>query len=92
MRTLRIDPTTARGAAASQVFEEIKFIPLETTKESLFGSIHQFRIADGNYVIWDYDTKAILIFNKDGKYKAKINASKIKQDPADKESFMALHW
>jgi hypothetical protein len=86
MRTLRIDASAARGAAASQIFEEVKFIPLETTKESVFGSIHQLRIADNNYVIWDYDTKAILIFDKEGKYKTKINASKIEKDPADKES------
>ncbi len=86
MRTLRIDPLASKGAAASQVFDEIKFIPLETTKESLFGSISQLHITDDNYVIWDYDTKSILIFTKEGKYKAKINGSKIEKDPADKEN------
>lgn len=86
MRTLRIDPSSARGAAASQVFEEINFIPLETTKESLFGNISQLRITDDNYIIWDYDTKSILIFTKEGKYKAKINGSKIERDPKNKET------
>jgi len=86
MRTLRVDPSASRGAAASQVFDEIKFIPLETTKESLFGSISQLHITDGNYIIWDYDTKSILIFTKEGKYQAKINGSKIEKDPADKEN------
>jgi hypothetical protein len=86
MRTLRIDPSTARGASASQVFSEINFIPLETTKESLFGSIGQLKVTANSYIIWDYDTKSILIFNKQGKYKAKINASKIEKDPDNKNS------
>lgn len=86
MRTLRIDPFTARGASASQVFSEINFIPLETTKESLFGSIGQLKVTADYYIIWDYDTKAILIFNKQGKYKTKINGSKIEKDPDDKDS------
>ncbi|NII85803.1 6-bladed beta-propeller [Pedobacter sp. SG908] len=80
MVTLRIDPQTARGAAVSQVFSEVEFIPLETTKESLFGNISQLKIVDDNYVIFDYDTKAILIFTKDGKFRSKINASKIEQE------------
>jgi len=84
MVTLRIDPQTARGAAVSQVFSEVEFIPLETTKESLFGNIHQLKIVDDNYVIFDYDTKAILIFSKDGKFKSKINASNIQPEKNDK--------
>lgn len=86
MKTLRVDPATARGAAASQVFDEVNFIPLETTKESLFGSIGQLKITSDYYIIWDYDTKAILIFNKQGKYKAKINGSKIEKDRDNKDS------
>jgi hypothetical protein len=83
MKTLRLDPTTARGAAASQVFDEVKFIPLETTKESLFGSINQLSVSKDNYIIYDYDTKAVLIFDKAGKYIAKVNSSKIEKDPKD---------
>ena len=86
MKTLRIDPSTARGAAASQVFDEIRFIPLETTKESLFGSISQLKVTDDSYIIWDYDTKAVLIFSRTGKYKGKINAGKIEKDPDNKDN------
>lgn len=82
MRILRIDPSNAKGASISQVFEEVKFIPLETTKESLFGTISQLKVTTDRYVIWDNDTKSILIFNKNGKYQAKINGSKIDKDPA----------
>lgn len=86
MKTLRLDPSTARGAAVSQVFDEVKFIPLETTKESLFGSISQFNVTENNFVVYDYDTKSVLIFDKSGKYVAKVNSSKIEKDPKDKES------
>lgn len=34
--TIRIDPATATSGTASQLFEEINYIPLETIKESLF--------------------------------------------------------
>jgi len=84
MVTLRIDPQAARGAAVSQIFSEVEFIPLETTKESLFGNINDLKIIEDNYVIFDYDTKAILIFGKDGKYKAKINASNVPVEKDDK--------
>ena len=85
MVTLRIDPNSARGATVSQFFDEVTFIPLETTKESLFGSINSIKIAEDNYVIYDYETKAVLIFNQAGKYVAKINASKIEKDPKVKD-------
>lgn len=86
MVTLRIDPESSRGAAVSQVFDEVQFIPLETTKESLFGSVSQLEVTDKNYIIYDYDTRSIFIFSKEGKYKAKINASKIEKDPNDKQA------
>jgi hypothetical protein len=84
MVTLRIDPQSARGATVSQVFDEVQFIPLETTKESLFGRITDLKVVKDYFLIFDYDTKAVLIFTKKGKYIAKINASKITQDVDDK--------
>ncbi|MBP8067688.1 MAG: 6-bladed beta-propeller [Pedobacter sp.] len=83
MITLRLDPQNARGAAVSQLFDEVKFIPLETTKESLFGSISDLKIVKENYLIFDWDTKAILIFTKEGKFKIKIDATRIQKDKAD---------
>lgn len=84
MLTLRIDPQSARGANISHVFDEVKFIPLETTKESLFGSIYDLKIVKNQFILFDYDTRAVLIFSKDGKFKGKIDASKIPKDEADK--------
>jgi hypothetical protein len=75
--TLRIDPEKARGTTVSDVFEEVHFIPLETTNESLFGRINQLGVTKSNYVIYDEDTHAILIFYNDGKYKTKIGLKQI---------------
>ncbi|WP_214229405.1 6-bladed beta-propeller [Pedobacter sp. B4-66] len=85
MTTLRIDPLAARGAAVSQFFDEVTFTPLETTKESLFGAIQQLKMTDEHYVVYDGETKAVLIFTKAGKYVAKINASKFEKDPDVKD-------
>lgn len=84
MRTLRIDPQAARGAKVSQLFDEVTFIPLETNKESIFGRINTLKVIKGYYLVFDYNTKSVLIFYENGKYKTKINASKIAQEKGDK--------
>ncbi|MES2426892.1 MAG: 6-bladed beta-propeller [Bacteroidota bacterium] len=75
VQTLRIDPSNATGGNASDFFTEVNYIPLETTKESLFGSISKLEITDDYYIILDYNTHAILIFTKTGKFHAKIKSS-----------------
>lgn len=77
VRSLRIDPYVANGGPMSQVFSEINFIPLETTKESLFGDIRQLEVTEKSYVILDDDTKCILTFDKQGKYRSKIELAKV---------------
>lgn len=90
MLTLRIDPQYAHGANISQVFDEVNFIPLETTKESLFGSIAELKFVKNQFIIHDNDTRAILIFTKEGKFKVKIDASKMVGDDGD-QSKTALY-
>lgn len=89
MVTLRIDPENAKGATVSQIFDEVEFIPLETIKESLFGSISQLSATKEHFVIYDYDTKSVLIFTKNGKFHAKINADLMKseEDSKNENSF-----
>ena len=70
--TIRIDPAHARGGTASQIFEKVNFIPLETTKESLFGKIDQLAVTKDYFIILDEQTNSILIFKKNGKFHAKI--------------------
>ncbi|MGY3053235.1 hypothetical protein ACVWYG_001433 [Pedobacter sp. UYEF25] len=75
---LRIDPASAKGGAVSDVFSEVEFIPLETTKESLFGYILHLEIIDDCFVLYDADTKAVYIFEQNGKFKTKIDSKVLK--------------
>src|SRR3569833_2319900 len=65
---LRIDPSQAYGGKVSEYFEQVNYIPLETTKESLFGDINQLAITDSSFVITDMDTRAVLFFTRKGRY------------------------
>ena len=78
--TLRVDPSNAVGGVASDFFSEVNYIPLETTKESVFGSISKLEITDDYYVILDNNTHAILVFTKAGKFHAKIKSSQNSQN------------
>jgi hypothetical protein len=73
--TIRVDPSNAVGGVASDFFSEVNYIPLETTKESLFGSIAKLVITDEYYIVLDNNTHSILLFTKAGKYHAKIKSS-----------------
>jgi len=72
--TVRIDPSNAVGGNISDVFSEVNYIPLETTSESLFGSISKLEITDDYYIILDQNTHCILFFTKDGKFHNKIKS------------------
>lgn len=69
---LRIDPSKAYGGNVSDYFDSVEYIPLETTKESLFGDVGKLIITDSSYVIKDNDTKCILFFLLNGKFIKKI--------------------
>ncbi|WP_111595326.1 6-bladed beta-propeller [Chitinophaga dinghuensis] len=78
-RVLRIDPNTARGGTSSKVYEDVQYIPLETTKESLFGKINTMEVTEKYFIISDETTNAILIFEKNGKFHAKMAGGKMAQ-------------
>jgi hypothetical protein len=83
-RKLRITPHKSSGATVSQLFGEVNFIPLETTKESLFGKISKLDFVDNRFIIFDADTYSVLIFTKNGKFTGKIDAGKmVKQNDAN---------
>lgn len=85
-RTIRIDPNLPNGGPMSQVFSEINFIPLETTTESLFGDITQLEVTESNYIVFDRDTKSILIFDRQGKFKAKIKSAGLSESGKSKDN------
>ncbi|GAB3431199.1 6-bladed beta-propeller [Niabella aquatica] len=69
---IRIDPAQAYGGSASEYFESIEYIPLETTKESTFGEARNILITDSSIVVYDYDTRSTLFFTPDGKFIRKV--------------------
>ncbi|WP_346239055.1 6-bladed beta-propeller [Niabella insulamsoli] len=69
----RIDPAKAYGGAIADYFENVEYIPLETTKESLFGQVSDLIVTDSSYVINDFDTNAIFFFDTKGAFLTKYN-------------------
>ena len=67
-KKLYFDPTYAAGMPQSRLFSEIKYIPLETTKESVFGRISRLVVTEQYFIILDNDTEAIYFFDKSGKF------------------------
>jgi len=78
---IMVDPSAAMGGTSSQIFDSVEFIPLETSKESLFGSIWKMEVMDDYFIIADQDTKSILVFQKNGKFISRIDKSVLKADP-----------
>src|SRR5665213_118021 len=83
---LRIDPAQAYGGVVSDYFEEVNYIPLQTNKQSLFGTINSMVITDSSFVVSDNDTHAVLFFKKDGTYLTKV---KFKNDDYPNVSYEA---
>jgi len=74
--TLRINPEEAIGCSSSKLFATIDYVPLETTKESLFGRIDQLYVTNEYYIVLDTDTNSILLFLRNGKFHLKIQCGR----------------
>lgn len=72
--TIKIPPINAKQPLLySDIFESIKFIPLETGEECLVGRIADIKCHDNKFFIRDYDdSKAILEFDEKGMFITKI--------------------
>lgn len=55
------------------IIENIDFIPLETTPESYIGQVGKITFFKSNMIIWDMQSRSILIFDKNGKFLNKIS-------------------
>ncbi|HMR82059.1 MAG TPA: 6-bladed beta-propeller [Niabella sp.] len=73
VQKLRFDPQQALGGDVSDLIDSVQYIPLETTKESTFGFISNLQVNSRYFVFFDSDTKAIYIFNNEGKFIGKVN-------------------
>ncbi len=67
-QTLYFDPSTAIGAPVSRIFESITYIPLETTKQSLFGEVNILEVTPQYFIVFDYDMQALFFFDLSGKF------------------------
>lgn len=69
---LRIDPDNAFGGTAAKMLTEVEYIPLETTKESLFNRIEHLETTTNHFIIFDWKGDAVLIFDRAGKFVARL--------------------
>lgn len=72
---LKINLNDTTEQYAQHVFDSIVYIPLETNKISSFGKIRKMEVTDNYFIIEDKTTNAILMFDKKGKFHAKITNS-----------------
>jgi 6-bladed beta-propeller len=75
-QTLYFDPASTLGAPASRIFESITYIPLETTKQSVFGQISRLIVTPQYFIIFDFDTQGLYFFDKSGKFIKKYKDDK----------------
>ena len=70
IKTFNLNPLLGdRGFDFGGTIKSIKFVPLETTDESLISEIGQIIITDSNiYIRTDHILNNVLIFDKSGKY------------------------
>lgn len=53
----------------SEVFSNMKFVPLESTEQSVFGEISKmYKTNDGDYIVFDVSSSIVLRFDKNGKF------------------------
>lgn len=79
-----IDPRKVSGGKVSDHFSEIEYIPLETTKNSLFGVPQWLIITDSSIVIGDRDTWQLLFFDAKGRFIVKYPLPKEVKDLSQK--------
>ncbi|ACU64045.1 6-bladed beta-propeller [Chitinophaga pinensis] len=89
LTSIRVSPRDAMGGNVADFCDSVRYIPLETKKESIFGFISHLQVSDNYFVFFDYDTKAIYIFSKQGKYISKIRELPVDDWTADKYNVLS---
>ncbi|SDC85182.1 6-bladed beta-propeller [Niabella drilacis] len=77
-QSLYIVPESALGIKASNLFSEIRLIPLETTGGSYFNNMADFLVTPDRLIFTDNESNSILVFNKEGKFLYKYKKKKYK--------------
>lgn len=69
---LRIDPGNAFGSTAGKMLADVEYIPLESSKASLFNKIDQLAVTSQYFIVLDRRGNTILIFDRTGKFVRKL--------------------
>jgi len=69
---ISIDESIPETGILDSFIDSIKYIPLETNKESMIHSITRFEVIDEKIVIFDKPGKSVLVFNSEGRFLHKI--------------------
>lgn len=72
--TLRINPDDALGGTASEMFDSVRYIPLETRKGIDIGNIRGLQVSRHYFVFCDFDTHGLYIFDKNGQFSAVVKS------------------
>ena len=85
-QNIYIDPSKTIGTSVSKIFDAVSFIPLETTKQSTFGTINSLVVSENLFIILDKETNGIFFFDKSGKFisKYKIKRYRIRDIQLDR--------
>jgi hypothetical protein len=72
-RRIYIDPLKVPVLTATQVLDQVSYIPLETTSESRFNTINKLSVIDQYYIIQETNTNRIFLFTREGKFHCRID-------------------
>lgn len=70
-KTLYIDPASAIGTSVSELFAKVRYIPLETTRQSTISWLADMVVTDELIIVLDPPASAVLFFDKNGKFLSK---------------------
>lgn len=68
---ISVAPLDARQIPLSDIFENIKYIPLETSEKSLLGVVSKVQVSDEH--LFFQTEKELLVFTRNGKFDYKIS-------------------
>lgn len=74
IKKIFIDPSNASGGSVSQLFDSVRYVPLENRNDLVVGQISNLRVSRHYFVFTDYNTKSIYVFDKLGKFKSRISS------------------